>query len=236
MMNERIGKIKHVGTILVITALALAASVSDAQFPGMGGKKKAGAEGGMDINAYSKSVSDAVTSGLHSRLLYLDAQAKLAESLGLKTDAYVKASEAARAGEGATSDKQIEAIKSSTVSPDAKKATDDALAESKEMSAESKKKFAEGGGQCFKGLIAETELLKLVQGLVQQGNSMAQSAGPMEKVKVLGMVKPVTDLVSILPGDIKELSTTVSAILKISQKQNVEIPGADSIKDKLGGL
>ena len=86
------------------------------------------------------------------------------------------------------------------------------------------------------GLIAETELLKQVTGLVQQGNAMAQSAGPMEKVKVLGLVKPVADLASILPGDVKELTATVSAIITIAKKQNIEIPGADSIKDKLGGL
>ena len=219
----------------MLTAITLTGSVCHAQLPGLG-KQKAGAEGVGDINAYSKSVSEAVTSGLHSRLLYLEAQAKLAEALGIKTDAYVKASESARAGEGATSDKQIEALKNSTVSPDAKKEMDDALAASKELSAESKKKFAEGGGKFILGVIAESELVKQVTGLVQQGNKMAQSAGPMEKVKVLGLVKPVTDLASILPGDVKEGTATVSAIIKFSQKQNVEIPGADTIKDKLGGL
>jgi len=236
MMNDRSWKTKHAGMILVIAAITLAGSIGHAQFPGMGGKKKAGAEGGGDVNAYSKSVSDAVGNGLKSRLLYLDSQANLAESLGLKTDAYVKASEAARAGEGATSDKQINAIKNSVVSPDALKERDAALAESKEFSAEAKKKFAEGGGKCIMGLIAETELLKQVTGLVQQGNAMAQSAGPMEKVKVLGLVKPVADLASILPGDVKELTATVSAIITIAKKQNIEIPGADTLKAKLGDL
>jgi hypothetical protein len=112
----------------------------------------------------------------------------------------------------------------------------DALAESKELSAESKKKFAEGGGKFIVGVVAESELVKQVTDLVQQGNNMAQAASPMDKVKVLGMVKPVTDLASILPGDVKEGTTTLSAITKFAQKQNIEIPGADTVKDKLGGL
>jgi hypothetical protein len=46
-------------------------------------------------------------------------------------------------------------------------------------------------------------------------------------------VKPVADLASILPGDVKEGTATVSAMLKFAQKHKVEIPGADEIKKKL---
>ena len=235
-MSARSWNTKQVAMIVVIAALTLAGTLSYAQFPGLGGNKQSGTGSGGDVNAYGKSVADAATKGLTARICYLDAQAKLAEALGIKTEAYVKASESARAAEGASASKQVEAIKSSTVTPEAKKEMEDALAESKELSAESKKKFSEGGGKFIVGVVAESGLVKQVTDLVQQGNKMAQAANPLDKVKVLNMVKPVTDLASILPGDVKEGTTTISAITKFAQKQNIEIPGADTVKDKLGGL
>ncbi len=148
----------------------------------------------------------------------------------------MKLLEALRAIEGATASKKVEAMKNTAVTPDAKKEMEDALAESKELSAESKKKLSKGGGKFILGGVAESELAKQVTGLVQQGNSMTKAGSRMDEVEIVGLVKPVTVVASILPGDVKEGTATIIAITKFAQKQNIEIPGADTVNDKLGSL
>jgi len=210
------------------------ATQSNAQLGGLGKKKgNAVGGGGGDVSGYSKSVDEAVQKGLTARVLYFSAQEKLAEALGIKTESFKKAREASEAGKSASSSTAMADMKKTQVSDEAKKEMAAALAESKELSAEAKEKFKKGAGEFFKGVIAESELVAQVTDLVNQGNSLAQSASPLEKAKVLGLVKPVADLASILPGDVKEGTATVSALLKFAQKQNVEIPGADEIKKKL---
>ena len=139
-MSARSWTTKQVGMIVVIVAFTLAGRISYAQFPGLGGNKQSGAGGG-DVNAYGKSVTDAATKGLTARICYLDAQAKLAEALQNKTEAYVKLSESLRAVEGATASKKVEAMKNTTVTPDAKKEMEDALAESKELLLNQRRNF-----------------------------------------------------------------------------------------------
>ena len=110
------------------------------------------------------------------------------------------------------------------------------MAESKELSAESKAKFAEGGAKFIEGVLLEKDQIETIQKLVQQGQSLVQSAGPLEKVGVLSVVKPVTTMSTMMPGDVKEGSSTLSKILKFAKSQNVEIPGADKATKSLGEL
>ena len=108
------------------------------------------------------------------------------------------------------------------------------MAESKELSAESKAKFAEGGGKFVEGVTLEAAQIETIQKLVQQGQSLVQSASPMEKPAVLSLVKPVTTMSTMVPGDVKEGSSTLGKIIKFAQSQNVKIPGADEATAKLG--
>ena len=236
-MNES-GWKATIGMILVITALTLAGSVSHAQWPRLNQLPGIGKAqpGGGDVNAFNISVDVAVHRAFKARLSLLEAQVKLAEALGIKTDAYVKASESARAGEGATSDKQISAMKDSVVSPDAKKEMEAALAESKILSEEAKKTFAEGGGVFCKGLLEESVVGLQVANLVQQGSKMRIPANPLDAIKIPHLIQSVASLSSIVLGDLKEDCATGAAMHKFSQKQNIEIPGENEVKDKIGGL
>ncbi|MEI8063817.1 MAG: hypothetical protein WCH84_07120, partial [Verrucomicrobiota bacterium] len=174
----------------IALSLSLTAQ-SNAQLGGFGKAKDNSGGGGGDVGGYSKKVDEAVQKGLTARKLYYSAQDKLAQALGIKTDAFTKASEALEAKKGASSSAVMDTMKSQNVSDGAKQISDSLNAESKELSAEAKKKFAEGGGEFIKGVLAESELVTQVTGLVNEGNSLAQSASPLEKVKVLGLVKPV---------------------------------------------
>jgi len=63
-----------------------------------------------------------------------------------------------------------------------------------------------------------------------------QSASILQKVGVLKIVKPVTTMSTMVPGDVTEGSSTLSKILKFAKSQNVEIPGADKATASLGDL
>ena len=208
-----------------------------AQFGGLGKKKTAGS-GGPTITkeAFAMSADKAADNLLAARIAFLDAKVKMMEAIGVKADSVAKASEALRAKEGNTSNKvkKLETISKTTAEAD--KEFEAKMAESKELSAESKAKFAEGAGKFIEGVVLEKEQIETIQKLVEQGQSLAQSAGPMEKASVLSLAKPVTSMAKMVPGDVKEGSSTLSKILKYAKSQNVEIPGADKVTEKLGDL
>lgn len=202
------------------------------------GKKKSAASGGatIDKDAFGKSANDAAGNLLGARITFLDSKAKMMEALGLKTDAVTKASEALQAKKGISDAGKItDALKDSTVvSKESDKQFEASMAESKELSAESKAKFAEGGAKFIEGVLLEKEQIATIQKLVEQGQNLVQSAGPMEKPGVLAVVKSVTTMSTMVPGDVKEGSSTLSKILKFAQSQKVAIPGADKATDMLG--
>ena len=223
-------------------ALILGQGSAKAQLGGFGKKKSDAGGGGATVNldAFGKSSQDAADNVLAARLAFLDSKMKMMDALGLKTEAVAKASESLRAKEGSSSKpgEKVEACKtSSKATAEADKAMEAALTESKELSAEAKAKFAEGSGKFIEGLLLEKEQIQTIQKLAEQGQSLVQSASPMEKPKVLGVVKPITDLATIVPGDVKEGTGTLGKILKFAKKQSItNIPGEDKVADKLGTL
>jgi hypothetical protein len=233
---------KHI-SMKTVMVLALGGMMVVSQTPAyaqLGGllKKKSADSGGatIDKDTFGKSADQAVENLLAARIAFLDAKAKMMDALGVKSESVAKASEALRAKEGSTSDKVKKLETTSKTTADADKEFEAKMAESKELSAESKAKFAEGGGKFIEGVILEKDQIETIQKLVQQGQSLVQSAGPLEKAGVLSIVKPVTTMSTMVPGDVKEGSSTLSKIMKFAKSQNVEIPGADKATDKLGGL
>jgi len=229
---------KSIMAVSIIGMMIASQSPAHAQLGGLLGNKTSGDSAGatIDKDAFGKSADDVAGKVLAARITFLASKAKLMEALGLKSDAVAKASEALRAAEGSTSDKIKEADKQSAVSKDASKQIEESMAASKELSAESKAKFAEGGGKFIEGVLLEKEQIEAIQKLVAQGQSMVQSASILQKAGVVKIVKPVTTMSTMVPGDVKEGSSTLAKILKFAKSQNVEIPGADKATDKLGGL
>jgi hypothetical protein len=185
------------------------------------------------FDASANGVSDKV---LKARITFLDSKVLLMEALGLKSEAVAKASEALRAAEGNTSDKISIAEKQTSVSQEASKQIEETMAKSEQLSAESKAKFAEGSAKFIEGILAEKDQIESIQKLTQQGQNLVQTAGLTEKLSVMSLVKPVTSMSLMVPGDVKEGSTTLSKILKFAKTQNVEIPDADKATAKLGLL
>lgn len=233
---------KHV-SLNTVMVLALGGMMVVSQTPAcaqLGGlaKKKSANSGGAAIgkDAFGKSADQAVENWLAARIAFLDAKAKMMDALGVKSESVVKASEALRAKEGSTSDKVEKLKTTSQTTAEADKEFEAKMAESKELSAESKHLFAEGCGKFIEAVILEKEQIESIQKLVQQGQSLLQSANPVEKAGILSLVKPVTTMSTMVPGDVKEGTSTLSKIMKFAKSQNIKIPGADKAADKLGSL
>ena len=230
-------------TLLVSCTLAalLACSTAQAQFggiPGLGKKDTGGPV--IDKDAFGLSVDNATNQVLAARITFLEAKTKLAEALGLKTDSLVKASEALRAKEGPAtkSGDKVAAMKdSSKATADVDKQFNEALGKSDELSAESKVKFGEGAGKFIKGVLQERAQIQTIQQLVEQGKALSSSASILDKVKVIGLVKPVTDLSLMVPGDVKEGTSTLGKIMSFAQSHSItNIPDSDKATSDLGDL
>ena len=238
-MNLRIAKIL---SFSLVTAIAFFSSPrvhaqwGGLKLPGSGSTNSAG----ISVDAFGKSTEDAAGKVLAARIAFLDAQAKLMEALGLKTDSVIKASEGLRAKEGAASKpgEKVAALKdSSKATEGANREFDEALAKSDRLSDESKAKFAEGAGKFIVGVLLEKAQVEAIATLVNQGKALAASAGMLEKLKVAGMVKPVTELSLMVPGDVKEGTSTLGKIMKFAKSQNItDIPNSDKATASLGDL
>ena len=237
--NTRNSILKKTIPILLIAAiLTLSGTAAQAQLGGVFGSKPANGVV-VDKDAFRKSSDEVVGKVLAARIKFLDAKAKLMEALGLKTDSVTKASEALRAKEGSTSSKDIlKGIdESKKTTAEADQQFTDSLAQSQELSAESKVKYAEGTGKFIEGVLLEKDQIEKIQKLVEQGQSLAKSASILEKPKMLGLVKPVKTLSTMVPGDVKEGTLTLGKIMKFAKKENItSIPNADKAAASLGSL
>ena len=221
--------------------LVVSQTPANAQLGGLLGKKKSADTGAatIDKDTFAKSADQAAGNLLAARIAFLDAKAKMMEALGLKTDSIAKAREAleAKTGSATKAGDAVDALKDASKKTEGTdEAMNKAMESSQELSAESKAKFAEGGGKFIEGVLLEKAQIETIQKLVEQGQSLVQSAGPLQKAGVLSVVKPVTTMSTMVPGDVKEGTSTLSKIIKFAQSQKVEIPGADKATASLGSL
>ena len=98
-------------------------------------------------------------------------------------------------------------------------------------------KFAEGTGKFIEGVILEKEQVPAIQNLVAQGKSVSASASPFEKLKVIKLIRPITALSVMVPGDVAEGTTTLGKIMKFCKTQNItNVPNSDKATASLGDL
>lgn len=205
---------------------------------GFGFKNKASAVK-VDKSAFGDTLGDVLTKVSSARVAFIDAQLKLHDAFGLKTKATTKLSEAKRAIEGASSDpsKKVKALKDSTkISNQANKELKKAMDNSGELSVDSKKKFAQGAVKFVEGILLQKEQIEMITKLVDQGNQLIQSSSPFQKIKVLKLIKPVSVLVRLVPGDVKEGISTLKAITAFAKRQNVKLGNQKKTNDLLGDL
>ena len=228
--------------IAVAALLCVSADNANGQLGGLkklGFGKDKGKSVKVDKGAFGDTLNDVLGKVTSARIAFIDSQIKLHEALGLKTKATTKLSEAKRALEGASSDpgKKVKALKDSTkTSESANKELEKAMNSSGELSADSKKIFVKGAGKFVEGVVLEKEQIETIKTLVDQGKQLTTSANPFEKLKVIKLIKPVTTLATLVPGDVKEAVTTLKAITAFAKKQNVKLGSQEKTNNLLGDL
>ena len=224
--------------IAVAALLCVSADNANGQLSGLkkfGLGKDKGKSVKVDKGAFGDTLNDVLGKVTSARIAFIDSQIKLHEALGLKTKATTKLSEAKRALEGASSDpgKKVKALKDSTkTSESANKELKKAMNSSGELSADSKKIFVIGAGKFVEGVVLEKEQIETIKTLVDQGKQLTKSASPFDKLKVIKLIKPVTALATLVPGDVKEGVTTLKSITAFAKKQNVKL-GSQEKSDNL---
>ena len=231
-----------IARITSLTMLLSLVTVTNAQFGGLKksiglGKKETP---NMTTEQFGASFGGLLNDVAKARVAFLSAQEQISEALGLKAEAAACRSEAKRLGEGVASKSGggVDSLKSSVkISQSANQAIVKKLSDGEPLSAESKKEFVKGTATFFKGVLLEKQQIEAIQGLVGQGQAMAKSASFLKKAKIVKMVKPVKDLVSLVPGDVKEGVATLKSISAFAKKQDIKLEQSDTkVDDLLGDL
>jgi hypothetical protein len=196
--------------------------------------------GAMTTDDFGQNVMAALHNAIETRLAFLDAQTKLMQSLGLRTDAVVKSSEALRSKEGSSTNAgdQVKALKDSiAISEDADKQVAQAMNESTVLTAESRKLFAQGAVLFAKGILLETKQIMELKKLADSGKSLTSGMNPIKIFKALSYVKPTLNLAALLPGNLKECISTMGKLVSFAKSQHIEdIPDADKAASNIGNL
>lgn len=202
--------------------------------------QKGGSGETMSASDFGHAVTQATHNSIAARLTFLDAQAKLMQALGLKTDAVVKASEALRATEGASSDagEQVNALKDSiNVSSDADKQVARAMNESQNLSEDSRRLFSQGAAKFVQGVILERNQIIGIKKLGDEGKAVVSNSDILTKAKALKYLKPTLTLIEILPSNVVEGISTLGKLMSFAKSQNIsDIPDADKATASVGEL
>ena len=220
--------------LLAITAYP---KFPEVNIPGVaGGSGSESPKPTISASDFGKQLEVATSNVLGARIQFLRAQADMASALGLKNDSLVKAAEALSAVSGtANSGEKVNAIKDSQKqTADAQKAVKDGMANSESLSDEAKGKFLEGTVKFIDAIILERAQIVTIKQLIEQGKDLSKSSGLMEKPKILGLVKPATELASMVPGDVKEGLTVFAQISSFAAKHKLALPSNASQMSKLG--
>lgn len=230
----------YLKSVLMFALIGIMGVTQTPTYAQLGGllKKKSNDSGGATISkdALGKSTDEALENVLAARIVLLAAKKLMMEAVGVKTDSVVKASEALQAKSGSTSEKVKTLETSSKTTAAADKEFEEKMASSKELSAESKIKFSEGTAKFVEGILLEKKQIETIIQLVKQGQSLVQSASPLEKVGVLSMVKPLTTMSTAVPGDVKEGMATLSKITAFAKNQKISVPSAEKATSGVGEL
>lgn len=226
-------------TIMTVTSALFSGSVYAFGLPGLpksGDQKSAPAVSSAD---FEKLLGDTASNVLSARIQFNNAKKTIADAIGLKLDAYDKEGVALAAVSGAASDpgKKVAAIKdSSKLSAEADKTLKEALQKADNLSDEAKAKFVEGAAKFVGGVVLEEKQIETIKSLVDQGKSLASSASPMEKPKVLGLIKPATEMATMVPGDVKEGVTVLGMITTFATKHKLSVPSKEEASKSLKTL
>lgn len=187
------------------------------------------------LDEFAKALDATSSQVLLARIAFVEAETKMMEALGLKTDALIKQREALEATKGASSSERVAVMKDSTKSSEeAQKVSTERMAKSEVLSAESKARFLEGAIKFIEAIALERTQLEGLKKLSEHRKQLIAAPTAMEKIKAAVAAKPAADLMLMVPGDLKLAGSTLGKILEFATKQGIQIPNAEQATQLLG--
>jgi len=229
--------------VVALVGLGLVAS-ANAQFGGIGSKLKGlggggGDKGGggkvPDIGQMQAELDKSVLEIGLARKYLLEAQIKLAEALGKKTEADQILSTCKIMGEGAVV-RQLKSADDIDESAKPSKPLNEIIAQGASnaapLSAEAAEIFKQGKIEFSKGLLAEAGQIAIVVKLSMEIKDAAEKVkgNPINMAKIAAMAPPAVKLASLIPGDVTEMAKTWQVIRQVGSKNNIEVEEVDVSK------
>ena len=211
--------------IVVFTlSFILAGGIAESRPPGFG--KKFGVGATDDFKKMKEDLSqqtdETVKQISAARITFINAQEKILDAIGLKAEYAEKLAEARALSEGNTSVSNL--TKAQKISEEANAAITKKLEEGVELGPESRKLFVEGVVLFAGGVMKEKSQIDVTSRLVELSKQVAEQAPPHQKPAAIVQGKTATELAAMVPGDVKQGTSTLKTMSVYCEKQQIELP------------
>ncbi len=199
------------------------AQAFDLGVPKMGGDKD-------KVSAPSQSLDDAINSQeaivkrfAAAEYSVTEAQSLFSQALGLQVQLAKAQENKAAYDSGAVMSK--DSLKKAKARS---REVDDAIAKAtedeKELSPESKIKFAQGLAYYAKGVGDTKKLLEEFSPFLNSAKAQFDAASPMQKMSVKKKLDIGVDIATKVPGHLKDQIMTISKLVSFAKKKNIKVP------------
>jgi hypothetical protein len=211
---------------LLVLAMSLGAHTESHAF-GLGSVGK-GQTQSVDASALADQQSGLVNRLVDGFKEYTAGQAQVARALGLKEEAERLESEQEALASGNVQDKDgIE--RTMSVSSSAQEAIEEKMAESGEISAESKAEFSKAMPYYARGTAQTIKLLPEIRKWGKSASSAVKGAGMMNAGKIKKSLGTGLFLVKKLPGYVKQARKSYASLSAFSKKNEIDTSEADAL-------
>jgi len=186
--------------------------------PGLGGG--GGSKSSASLDDAVSAQNDLVKAYVQGAKNNMEAQATMADALGLKEQSAVFTATAEGINESNAKDVPAEVAKTE----DASKEIADALKNAKELSADSKKKVAMSLLPLAVSLTNYKVAGDKSKTSLEMAKSVIENASMMDKVKAKKQLDPVLAIAPKVPGDLAALASTAKNYIQFAKSNKIEVP------------
>ena len=213
-----------------VASLLLMGISAEAKF---GIKIPKASSGGGDISGLKADLegdlSAAILDCKGARLSFIKAQEDMLNALGLKEKCQTKMSEMKSLMEGNTSASDLK--KASVISEEINAEIAAGTKVVGELSLEQKVEFSKGTGYFVWGMALEAKQVHVAVKLGEMAKEITEKASGLDKAAAAAVAMPALEIASMIPGDIKEATSTMGLIVDFCKKQNIKIPNPKTVDD-----
>ena len=214
--------------VVLFCSLFVVSSAFAFGVPGLGGG--GGSKSSASLDDAVSAQNDLVKAYVQGAKNNMQAQATMADALGLKEQSAVFTATAEGMNESNAKDIPAEVAKTE----DASKKIADELKNAKELSADSKKKVAKSLVPLAVSLANYKVAGDKSKTSLEMAKSVIENASMMDKAKAKKQLDPVLAIAPKVPGDLTALASTAKSYIQFAKSNKIEVP--KDVTKELGDL